>query len=75
MGRGRAIYDEHLARVRIRLMTPKELALYLQCSEATIKSLTNRREIPYIKVGSRVRYDPDVVVQWVEQHTIQPLDL
>jgi len=46
-----------------RLMTTKELAVYLRVTTRTIANLLKRRKIPVIRVGSINRYQVDKVVE------------
>ena len=46
-----------------RLMTTKELAVYLRVTTRTIANLLKRRKIPVIRVGSINRYQVDRVVE------------
>ena len=46
------------------LLTPRELASRLKIDPQTVYRMTRERELPYIPVGKRVRYDfADVVAK------------
>jgi excisionase family DNA binding protein len=52
------------------LLTPREAARALAIGERTLWSLTRRGEIPVVRIGRAVRYDPrdlDVYVQAQKQ--------
>ena len=51
----------------------KELAEYLGLSVFTIDAwVSQRREIPFIKMGKRVMFDMDDVKSWIEESKIHP---
>ena len=59
-----------------QFLTKKELAEYLGLSVFTIDSwVSERREIPFIKMGKRVMFDLADVRQWVEKNRFVPLSL
>jgi excisionase family DNA binding protein len=45
------------------LLTPKELAARLKISAVTVRRLLKARKLPYIQVGSRVRFNLSDVMQ------------
>jgi excisionase family DNA binding protein len=47
------------------LMTVREAADVLRISERTLWSLTNAGELPSVRVGRSVRYDPIDVATWI----------
>ena len=56
-----------------KFLTKKELAEYLGLSIFTIDSwVSERREIPYIKMGKRVMFDLKDVIEWIERKKIYP---
>lgn len=50
-----------------KLLTPKEAAALLSISERTLWTLTNNGEIPAVRIGRSVRYDPADLAAWIEQ--------
>jgi len=59
-----------------QFLTKKELAEYLGLSIFTIDSwVSERREIPYIKMGRRVKFDLSDIQLWVENNKVIPNDL
>jgi len=59
-----------------QFLTKKELAEYLGLSIFTIDSwVSERREIPYIKMGRCVKFDLSDVLLWVENNKVIPHDL
>lgn len=56
-----------------RFLNKKELAEYLRISVFTIDSwVSQKREIPYIKVGTRVLFDIEDVHAWLESRKVYP---
>lgn len=51
------------------LLTARETARALHISERTLYGLTKSGSIKAVRFGRAVRYDPDAVKQWVEQHS------
>lgn len=58
-----------------QFLTKKELAACLGLSVFTIDSwVSQRREIPFVKMGRRVMFDMDDVRVWVETNKVQPVE-
>lgn len=51
-------------------MTISEVAEYLKLKETTIYHLTQKKEIPHIKIGGAVRFDLDEVKEWLKSKRI-----
>jgi excisionase family DNA binding protein len=55
------------------LWTSREAAAAMSISERTLWSLTNRGDIPCIRIGRAVRYDPADIRSWINsQKTANP---
>ena len=50
------------------LLKVKETAAVLSISARKLWELTNRGEIPHVRVGRSVRYDPADLQAWIERH-------
>jgi excisionase family DNA binding protein len=50
-----------------RLMTYKEVATQLDLSERFIAKLVGLGEIPYVKIGKSVRFNPNKIKEWVDK--------
>jgi len=63
-----------MGRVEDRqFLTKKELAGYLGISVFTVDSwVSQRREIPFVRMGRRVMFDITDVRRWVEKRKVQP---
>lgn len=48
------------------LLSSAEIMQVLKISEATLVRMKKRKEIPYIKVGGKHRYDIDKVIRAME---------
>lgn len=58
-----------------QFLTKKELAVFLGLSVFTIDSwVSQRREIPFVKMGRRVMFDMNDVRVWVEANNVQPVE-
>lgn len=53
-----------------RLLTASELAEIIRRSEVSLRrDRAAGTGIPYVRVGGRVLYRPEIVSRWIEQHT------
>ena len=48
-----------------QIMTTKELAEYLRLHAITICKLSKEGKIPSIRIGSRWRFDKEVIDKWI----------
>ena len=56
---------------RKAFLTKKELAAYLGLSIFTIDTwVSQKREIPYVKMGGKVMFDLNDVQEWVEKSKV-----
>ncbi len=51
------------------LWTVDDLATWWQVSPNTIRAWQQNGQIPYIKLGRHVRFDPDVMRRYVDSRT------
>ena len=51
-----------------RLLRPREAAALLAISERTLWDLSNRGNLPCVRLGRSVRYDPRDLAAWVAQN-------
>ena len=52
-------------------LTPREAAKALHCSPATLANLRCKAQGPaYHKIGRRTLYDPEDIVQYIEDHKV-----
>lgn len=48
------------------LIDAREAARLLSISDRTLWTMTNRGEIPCVRIGRSVRYSPDDIRAWIE---------
>lgn len=53
------------------LITVQELAEQLKVAPQTIYGWTCSRKIPFMKVGGRLRFDPDEMAKWLEKAVVK----
>jgi len=56
------------------VMTIKELAKYLDITEATIYKKVSNNEIPYTKLGTLLRFPKWAIDRWISENTVEPPD-
>ncbi len=49
------------------LLRPRDAARALAISPRLLWSLTNRGEIPVVRIGRAVRYDPHDLRRWIDE--------
>ena len=54
-----------------RLLNIKEVSEYLGISQKGLYNMIYRREIPFIKIGGRVRFDIIDLDKWIERQKIK----
>lgn len=52
----------------------KQIAAQLGVSASWVKSAVFKRQIPHIKVGRLVRFDPDEIVAWARSRRVEVRD-
>ena len=53
-------------RGRTAPLTVRDLAELLDVTEATIQRWVRRRQVPAIRVGDVIRFDPGMLADWIE---------
>ena len=53
-----------------RLINIAELAQQLATSQRHVRRLVEERRVPYLKIGHYVRFDPDDIDIWLDQHRV-----
>ncbi len=54
-------------------MTIQEVGELTGLSVSTLYKMANQRRIPYVKVGSRLRFERQLIDNWLEAHTVMPM--
>ena len=57
-------------REQTRPLGVKEIAELFDVSEATIQRWVRGREVPAIRIADTIRFDPGILADWIEQHSI-----
>lgn len=52
------------------ILTTSEVAEFLKLKETTVYHLTQKKEIPHIKIGGAVRFDLDEIKEWLKSKRI-----
>ena len=55
-----------------RLLTAAEVSEILRVPRSTVYELARNRRIPFVKVGRRTLFDPDLLTQWIAQQNVPP---
>lgn len=50
-----------------KLLRPAELSDHLGVPKATIYSWVRRGDIPFVKLGGLVRFDPEEITNWIKE--------
>jgi excisionase family DNA binding protein len=50
----------------------EELARHLELAVSTLRKWVMLKKIPFEKIGDAVRFDPDKLNRWLEEHTVYP---
>ena len=56
-----------------KLLNIEETAALLNISVKSIYGLTCAKKIPYVKIGTRVLFDPQEIKKFVEDRKIKPI--
>jgi len=57
----------------MKLLSIDQAAEYLGLSKSTLYKKTSAKSIPFLKLGSRVLFDQDVLRRWAEARFVQPI--
>jgi excisionase family DNA binding protein len=55
-----------------RLMTAAEVSELLRVPRSTVYELARTRRIPFLKVGRRTLFDPQLLREWIAGQTVRP---
>lgn len=51
----------------MELLTVKDLSLWLKLSENYIYKLVSKRKVPFIKISTSIRFDPEAIRVWLKE--------
>lgn len=57
-----------------KLLTIKEASEYLRISEKGIYNMVWRREIPFVKIGRRIRFDIQDLDDWISRNKVKDVE-
>jgi excisionase family DNA binding protein len=55
-----------------RLLTAAEVSEILRVPRSTVYELARSRRIPFLKVGRRTLFDPQLITEWISTQNIPP---
>jgi len=64
---------KHPERITRRLLSIDETSEYLGLAPTTLYKMVSQRRIPYVKVGSCLRFDSRLIDDWLEANTVMPM--
>ena len=56
-----------------KLLTPDQLADFLNISKTTIYRLIDSRKIPFYKIGGSIRFDKKDITSYLQENKINPI--
>lgn len=59
----------------MELLTVKDLSLWLKLSENYIYKLVSKRRIPFLRIGSSIRFDPEAIRVWLKEKEKPSLEI
>ena len=60
------------AEVASKLLTAREVAALLAISEKSVYAYASRQLIPYVRFQSNIRFRPEAIRRWIEEHECNP---
>ncbi len=64
---------KHPEQITRRLLNIDETSEYLGLAQTTIYKMVSQRRLPFVKVGRLVKFDKDLLDEWIKQHTFMPM--
>ncbi|CAN5583740.1 hypothetical protein BH09VER1_BH09VER1_40270 [soil metagenome] len=55
-----------------KLLNEREMAQRLSCGERHLRRMRQEGKVPYVRLGSLVRYDPAAVGRALERYVVEP---
>lgn len=63
---------ETTAPIANRLLTAAEVSEILRVPRSTVYELARARRIPFLKVGRRTLFDPELLREWIAGQNVPP---
>lgn len=57
----------------MKLLTVEEIAELFQTSTSTIYRWVHKREIPFVKLGGKLRFSQDAIQEYIKKNSISNL--
>ena len=58
-----------------KLLSIQECAEALNIAKITLYKLVSAKRIPFVKLGSRVLFEPEKIAGWIEERSVKPIHL
>lgn len=55
------------------LLTIKEVSNILKISESTLYRWVHKKEIPFVKLGGKLRFSPDEIQEFIKKNSVSNL--
>jgi len=56
-----------------KLLSVQETAESLRLAKITVYKMVSAKQIPFMKIGRRVLFDPSQLKEWLDDKTVSPL--
>jgi excisionase family DNA binding protein len=70
-----SMHGHQLRFMQKRLLNIQEASEYLGFAVHTIYGWTSQRQIPFVKIGGRLRFDKRKLDRWIEQNEREVVDV
>lgn len=57
-----------------KLLSIQQVAEALNIAKITVYKMVSAKRIPFVKLGSRVLFEPEKIAAWIEEQSIRPLN-
>ena len=57
-----------------KLRSIQEVAEALNIAPITLYKLVSAKRIPFVKLGSRVLFEPEKIAAWIEERSVKPIN-
>lgn len=58
----------------LELLTVDEVTQLLKLSKGAVYQMIARREIPYLKIGRRIRFDKEEISKWLDRQRVDGIN-
>ena len=56
-----------------QLLNIKEVADYTGLAPDTLYTMVSKRQIPYVKLGRLLKFDPRAIDAWITENSVMPM--